>query len=305
MKKLFLNSNQNIRLIWRFIIFVFTVFIMSTPLQIGLREILDSSLTRGNLSSIIIFISVFFSLYFIIKYIDKSTFSKYGLKLNSNWYREFGYGILIALFQLTLFFIAMYYSGNLEVLDTFVTSSSNHTFIQGVFAEIIRNLTGSISEEIIFRAFLFYIAFEALNRVFKDRFKNALIACVIISPFFGLAHLANDGATIYSSINLGLDALMICLPFLITGRLGMSIGMHFSWNITQTVLFGFANSGHTPKASIFQSVMPDNMFTGGEFGPEGSILLIVLDIIAVLLIVFWMRVKRYKSWVNPSIISIN
>ena len=305
MKNIFLNSDQNIRLIWRFIIFVFAVFIISTPLQIGLREIIDPSITRGNLSSIIIFISVIFSLYFIIKYVDKSTFSKYGLKLNRHWIGEFGYGMLIALFQLTLFFIAMYYSGNLEVVDTFVTSSSNYSFIQGVFAELIRNLAGSISEEIIFRAFLFYIAFEALNRVFKDKFKNALIACVIISPFFGFAHLANDGATVYSSINLGLDALMICLPFLITGRLGMSIGMHFSWNITQTILYGFANSGHTPKASILQSVMPDNIFTGGQFGPEGSILLLVLDLIAVLFIVLWMRVKGYKNWVNPSFIVHN
>lgn len=302
MNKIFINSNQNIRLIWRFLIFIFTVFVINTPLQIGIRKVFEPSLMRGNLSGVIIFISIITSLFVVIKYIDKSSFSKYGLRLNGSWYSEFGIGALIALFQLSLFFVIIYITGNLVVEDTFVTNSTEYSFTQGLVSEIIRNLAGSISEEIIFRSFLFYIAYEALNRKFENKYKNALIACVIISPFFGLAHLANDGATFYSSLNLGLDALMICLPFLITGRLGMSIGMHFSWNITQTILFGFANSGHIPKASILNSVMPDNILTGGEFGPEGSILLLALDIIAVILILYWMRIKRYKSLVNSSII---
>ena len=304
MKTIFLNSEQQVRLIWRFLLFVVVIFALNIPLQLGIRRLFEPSLFRGNLSGLTGFICVVFSLYLSITYIDKSSFKKYGLELGKKWASEFGIGTLIALFQLTIFFALMYVTGNLLIKDTFVTAAHDHTFFQGAFAEIIRNLAASISEEIIFRAFLFYIAYEALNRAFHNKFKNALIACALISPFFGLAHLANDGASMYAAINLGLDALMICLPFLITGRLGMSVGMHFSWNITQSFLFGFANSGYQPKASIIMSEMPNNILTGGEFGPEGSVLLLALDAIAVLLILLWMRYKGYQRIVNPYILQV-
>jgi len=96
--------------------------------------------------------------------------------------------------------------------------------------------------------------------------------------------------------------MMICLPFLITGRLGVSIGMHFSWDVVQGAVLGFANSGHIAKASIISVSMPDNMLTGGAFGPEGSILLLLLDLIAVILILFWKKINKYEAWVHPYII---
>ena len=85
---------------------------------------------------------------------------------------------------------------------------------------------------------------------------------------------------------------MICLPLLITARLGISIGIHFSCNLVQGVIFGFAISGDIAKTPMVNMEMPNNLLTGGVFGPEEGLLLILLDIIAVMLVLYW---KKFKT----------
>lgn len=305
MNRIIFNANMNVRLLWRFLFFIVIIFILNTPLQVVLQRLLDEGLLRGYISASIFFLSLLLSLYVQIKFFDRSSFMKYGLHINKSWVHEFIAGCLIAAVQLTVFFAAMYLSGNLQIVAFFVTETSEYTFAEGLLSEVFSQLIGSTGEEIFFRSFLFYIIFEALRGVSKDPVKRAVMACLIISPLFGIAHFANEGATILSTINLSLDALMISLPFLITGRLGMSIGVHFSWNILQGTVFGFGNSGTIAKASFMSVSMPDNILTGGAFGPEGSALLLVLDVIAVLLIVQWKKFKRYDTWISPSIIEVH
>lgn len=305
MSRIFFNANQNVRLIWRFLLFIIVVFLLNIPLQLGLQEILAEGLLRGYVSASIFFISILFSLYVQVKFLDKSSFKKYGLHLSGKWAHEFIVGCIIAAVQLAVFFVIMYLTGNLKIVGFFITETSDFTFIEGFMSEMFGQLVGSTGEEIFFRSFLFYIIFEALRSVSKEPVKRAVIACLITSPLFGLAHWSNEGATFFSTVNLGLDAMMISLPFLITGRLGMSIGLHFSWNILQGAVFGFANSGHIAKASVMSVSMPDNILTGGSFGPEGSALILLLDIMAVLLIVWWKNSKKYDAWVSPDIIEVH
>jgi membrane protease YdiL (CAAX protease family) len=299
---LIFNSSNKVRPIWRLILFLLVTFAINIPLQMGLQKILDQSLLRGVLSGSIYFISVIVSLFIQIKFPDKSSFKKYGLQINKVWIYEFMVGSFISCIQLVLFFIIMYLSGNLKIAGYFVTGSPNYSFAEGFLSEVFGLLVGAFIEELFFRAFLFYIIYEALHTIIKDPVKRAIFMIFIISPLFGLAHSGNNGATIISTINLGVDAMMMCLPFLITGRLGMSIGIHFAWNLIQGSVFGFAISGNIAKATIISVNMPDNLLTGGVFGPEGSVLLIALDILAVLLIVYWKKRKNYNTIVNPTII---
>jgi CAAX protease family protein len=302
MNKIIFNSSKNIRPIWRFLLFLLITFTINIPLQIGLQKILNESLFRGYLSGSIYFIAVLISLFVQIKFLDKSSFEKYGLNLSKKWMHEFSIGCIIAFIQLSLFLLIMYQTGNLKIVDYFITQSSDYTFIEGFLSQSFSMLIGSTVEEIFFRGFLFYIMYEALRSVKKDPAKRAFLVLIVISPLFGIAHIENEGATLISTINLGLDAMMMCLPFLITGRLGMSIGMHFSWNLVQGVFFGFATSGNISKVSIISVEMPDNLLTGGGFGPEGSILFLILDIIAVLLILSWKKFKGFKTLISPLII---
>ncbi|WP_271766210.1 CPBP family intramembrane glutamic endopeptidase [Aquimarina algiphila] len=309
MRKIIFNSKNRIRPIWRLFLFLSITFLINIPLQLGLQEVLNQGLLRGSISASIYLLSVVLSLYIQIKFLDKSSFKKYGLKINKIWIKEFIIGIIISLTQLSIFFLIMYITGNLKIVDFFTTNSSSYSFDysfwQGFFSEMFGLIIGSTVEEIFFRAFIFYIVYEALRTVKKDAGKRAVIILIVIAPLFGIAHVGNEGATVISTINLGLDAMMMCLPFLITGRLGMSIGMHFSWNLFQGVIFGFAISGNIAKVSIISVNMPNNLLTGGVFGPEGSIIFILLDIVALIFILYWKKLKKYNSFVSPYIIENN
>ncbi len=302
MHKIIYNSINKVRPIWRLVIFILITFSINIPLQIILQKLLGQGLLRGYISGSIYFLSVLISLYIQIKYLDKSSFKKYGLKLNNIWFKEFSFGFLIPIIQLSIFFIFLYLTGNLTISNYFTTSSSDYSFIEGFLSEFFGLIIGSSAEEIFFRAFLFYLVYEALRTLKKDPTKRALLILFLIAPLFGLAHINNTGATIVSTINLGLDAILMCLPFLITGRLGMSIGMHLSWNLFQGAVFGFAISGNIAKASILKVNIVDNLITGGSFGAEGSILLIVLDLIAIAFILLWKKHYNYKRFINPYII---
>lgn len=302
MRKIIFNSNNKVRPLWRLLLFVIITFLINIPLQMGLQKILEQGLIRGCISGTIYLFSVLTSLYIQIKYLDKSSFKKYGLQINKTWLKEFFVGFLIAIIQLSIFFVVLYLTGNLTITDFFTTSATDYSFIEGFFSELFGLIIGSTVEEVFFRAFLFYIAYEALRRLKKDAVKRAFLILIIIAPLFGIAHIDNEGATVISTINLGLDAIMMCLPFLITGRLGMSIGMHLSWNLFQGAVFGFAISGNIPKASVMSINTSNNLLTGGVFGAEGSILFVLLDIIAVLLILYWKKRNHFNSLVNPYII---
>ena len=297
--RIFFNSFNEVRLVWRFLLFVLISGIITGLLQIILDAVLQKGLLRGILFRLGYALSILFSLYIQICYLDKSSFEKYGLKVEKLWLSEFFYGCLIAFSQLSLFFFLMYSTNCLEITGYFITSSNEINFLAGFLDELVRQLTVSVSEEILFRSFLIFIVYEALYRSGRTTNRSVILACLIIAPLFSIAHLANEGATIQVALNLTVDSLMMTLPFLITGRLGMSIGMHFSWNLVQTSVFGFPNSGQLGKVALIDTNLHDNIFTGGLFGPEGSVLLLVLDAIAVILIIYWKRIKKYSHWINP------
>lgn len=302
MRKIIFNSNNNIRPIWRIFLFLLITFLINIPLQLGLQKVFNQSFLRGYISGSIYLVCVILSLFIQIKYIDKSSFKKYGLKINKAWRHEFFVGFQIAFLLLTLFFTTMYLTGNLEVVGYFTTKSSDYSFIEGFISESFGLIIGATVEEIFFRSFLFYVIYEALRKVKKDSTKRAFLVVIATSLIFGITHFANESATVISSINLCLYGMMVCLPFLITGRLGMSIGFHFSWNLVQGAVYGFPISGNIAKASIMSIEFRNNLLTGGAFGAEGSMLFILLVVIGVMLILYWKNLKNYNSFVSPCII---
>ena len=97
--------------------------------------------------------------------------------------------------------------------------------------------------------------------------------------------------------------MMLAMPFIITGRLGMSIGMHFSWNLIQGGILGLYTSGELAKVSILKTEVVNNLLTGGTFGPEGSALLVLLDLVAVFIILGVTRRDRSENLLSAELVS--
>ncbi|HYC87311.1 MAG TPA: CPBP family intramembrane glutamic endopeptidase [Chryseosolibacter sp.] len=279
-------------------------FGINIPLQLTLQSILPDSLLRGFISGSIFLIAIIVSLYLQTKFIEKRPFGKYGLLVNGFWTIEFLIGCGIAAVQLVVLYGILYLSGNITIGDYFRTPpGATYSFAEGFFSETFSQLAGSVGEELFFRSFLFYLVLESLRPLRKKTLTSALTASIIVSTLFGLAHYSNESASILSTTNLVIDGLMLAVPFLLTGRLGMSIGIHFCWNLLQGAVFGAGISGTSAKVSVIKVVTSDNLLTGGAFGPEGSILILLLDAIAVGLVFLWSKTQKQKGLLSPLIVN--
>ena len=128
----------------------------------------------------------------------------------------------------------------------------------------------AVTEELWMRALLFRL----LWRTFGPLPAFALSALV-----FGALHLANPGATFVAGATVTLAGLMFCALYALTGRLWVPIGLHLAWNFAQGSLFGASVSGGDLGSSVARSTARDATgawLTGGVFGPEGSVLALLL-----------------------------
>jgi membrane protease YdiL (CAAX protease family) len=146
-------------------------------------------------------------------------------------------------------------------------------------------------EELLARGYLLRVLAEGL-RFERVRPQVALLASVVLSSaLFGLGHADNANATLVSSVNIAFAGAFLALPYLLTGRLALSIGLHIAWNLFQGPVYGFPVSGTTVRGAqvlVLEQGGP-SAWTGGPFGPEGGLLCLLLILLGSALIVGWVR----------------
>lgn len=152
----------------------------------------------------------------------------------------------------------------------------------GILDAFFMFLLVGIGEEIMFRGVLFRWIDE------KFGFAAALIVSALV---FGFVHIANPGATWWSSIAIAVEAgLMLGAAYKYSGTLWLPIGIHWAWNFSQGNIFGFEVSGGDAGATlIIPYVDGPELLTGGDFGAEASIIAVVLG--AALAAWFIIRVR--------------
>ena len=96
--------------------------------------------------------------------------------------------------------------------------------------------------------------------------------------------------------------LMFCALYALTGRLWVPIGLHAAWNLAQGYLFGAVVSGTDLGGAIAVSTARPGThpwLTGGAFGPEGSLLALLL-VGAVTATALWLA-HRAGHFTAPSL----
>ena len=151
------------------------------------------------------------------------------------------------------------------------------------------SLGAGFFEELAFRAILFRIVEEKLG---------SWIALVISSLFFGVAHIGNPNATLFSSVAIAIEAgILLGAAYMLTRRLWFAVGIHIAWNYVQGAVFGIAVSGGEVKGLISSHLEGDEIFSGGAFGAEASLIPLVICTLAG--IFFLWKSYQYRVFVPP------
>lgn len=126
------------------------------------------------------------------------------------------------------------------------------------------HLNYAVLEELLARGYLLQTLIEGVGTV---------PALLISALGFALLHFDNPNLNPVGLINLGLAGLFLGLLVLKTKSLWPAIGLHFAWNLTQGHLLGLPVSGIVLNEYWLQVVLEGpTWLSGGEFGPEGSVL---------------------------------
>jgi membrane protease YdiL (CAAX protease family) len=159
---------------------------------------------------------------------------------------------------------------------------------------LIGFLLVGLLEEYLTRGYLQYTLTRGLAGLYQWAFKTphskALgywTSAVIFSILFGLGHSSNPGESPIGLLSAGLAAMVFCFSLWRTGSLWWAIGFHTSWDWGQSFLYGVADSGTMVQHHLLAAhPVGKPIFSGGTTGPEGSIFIVGVLVLASLIILF-------------------
>ena len=165
-------------------------------------------------------------------------------------------GIILGVLLQSLTILVIYLKGGYSIV-----SINPILFLVPPFAMAF---TSAIFEEILMRGIVFRITEEKLGSYF---------ALFISAILFGAMHLGNPNSSLTAALGLAIQAgLLLASAYIYSRNLWFPIAIHFAWNFTQSAIFGANVSGNSiSKTLITSKIEGAEWFTGGQFGPEGSI----------------------------------
>ncbi len=263
MINIFYNTNEDrMRSLWRIIIT--TILIISLTIVWALFFQTRFMITVGLA---VIVPSV---MWLVSQLIEKRQFEQFGLHINREWIRDFIAGNLIAAAVMSIMLITLLFLGFAEV-SAFTGTWYQPKFVLALSQSFILMLAVSLWEEAYFRGYLITNIKEGFHIGFISNKSTIYIAVVLSSILFGIAHSGNPNASLFAVVNIILAGIVLAYPYIKSKSLGISVGMHLSWNYFQGNIFGMPVSGLRMNEALAETLItgPD-LITGGQFGPEGG-----------------------------------
>ena len=171
--------------------------------------------------------------------------------------RELGIGALVGLGMVVAIV------GTLWLLGYYQITGVNAWTV--TFVLLANDGAGAFVEEIILRGIIFRVTEEKLG---------TWMALGISIVLFSLLHLTSPGATVMSTLVVGLEAgILLSAAYVLTRRLWLAIGIHFAWDFSQDYVFGVSRGA---DGLVRAQLTGPASLSGGSAGIEGSILALIL-----------------------------
>lgn len=221
----------------------------------------------------------------VMAVIEHRSIADYGFG-RRNCMRNFGQGLLWGAGLLSVLVAALHATGLLVFQGRLLFGRSALHFGVLWFGGF---LIVALTEEIFLRGFIQFTLTRGLAAIYRRLLgpgeADALgfwSAAVILSFVFGLGHHSNPGESPLGLLSAGLIGLVFCLSLWRTGTLWWAIGFHAAWDWAQSCLYGVPDSGIVASGHIFATHPVGRPYlSGGVTGPEGSLLMLPVLVIAL------------------------
>ena len=233
------------------------------------------------LREIRILLSFFFPTW-IMGSIEGRSIAEYGLPWRRMFGGRFWVGTLLGFASLTCLLLAMRLVGVFH-FGTFALRGADVGKWALIYVVVF--VLVALTEEFCARGYALYTL-----TMIAGFWPGAIVTAIV----FGYTHSGNSGEDWIGLANVGLFGLLACLLLRRTGDLWMPIGLHMSWDWSETFFYGVANSGKTyPGQLMNSSPSGPALLSGGSVGPEGSVLCTLLMVLCWILCSIWLPDVKY------------
>jgi len=198
---------------------------------------------------------------------------------------RFLWGAFWGVLLLTLLVAGLLASGSIAIVSSRLSGMSALGYGLAYAAAMI---VVALAEETLFRGYLQFTLARLIG------FWPA--ACVL-SLAFGLLHRGNPGESLLGLLSVILIGAVLCLCLRLSGSLWWGVGFHAAWDWAQSFLWGTPVSGFVLQGRWLRSAaIGDPLWSGGDTGPEGSLL--VLPILGLTVLVILRSFARAEATVR-------
>lgn len=182
-----------------------------------------------------------------------------GLAVRPGAAHEFALGAAIGWGMVTAVFLVIVLGGHF-----YVRLWNSSLAWESLALQILVVAAGSLAAEIAFRGYPFQKLIQATG---------PFSATILAGIFFGLLRLETPGATSAAMWVSGVAAVLLSVAYLQTRALWLCWGLHFAWLASIGILFGQPLAGSRQASSVIQTFVDGpTWLTGSEFGPEASLI---------------------------------
>lgn len=233
-----------------------------------------------------------------VRLVDRRYLRDVGLGTSREWVADLGFGLVLGTVLPAVTFALSVALGLVAVTGTFVTRSGpTLPAASGVPVALALFLTAAYFvavgpfEELLVRGYLLTNLAEGVRWLPGLGPRAALaVATAATSLLFGLGHAANPNATAVGVLTITGYGVFLAAGYLLTGRIAIPIGVHVTWNLALSSVFGFPVSGvRTPATVVDVAATGPTVVTGGAFGPEGGLVSLAPLAVGTGALLAWVR----------------
>ncbi|MGC1783942.1 MAG: type II CAAX endopeptidase family protein [Acidobacteriaceae bacterium] len=203
-----------------------------------------------------------------------------GLVARSGAGREFALGAALGWGMVTATILVIALAGHFYVR----LLGSAHAWAI-LILQLLTLAAGSLAAELAFRGYPFQKLVQATG---------PFSATVLAGIFFAFLRMETPGATATALWISGVAAVLLSIAYLRTRALWLCWGVHFAWLASVSLLFGQPLAGVRYSSSVIQTYIDGpRWLTGSEYGPEGSLITLIVLWIGIYVLI---RMTRDLAW---------
>jgi len=191
------------------------------------------------------------------------------LELSSHKFlKELGLGALISFGIVTTLVVLMMALGFYKI--------EGFTNLKNLTDSFRHHMMVGFSEELLFRLIIFKLI---------EEYAGSWWALIVQGLIFGFAHMFNPNGSVFMSLAITANAILLGSMYMFTRRIWLIMGLHWCHNFFQTGVYGMPCSGIVKPGFIQTSITGPAWLTGGAWGIEASYIHIVIIILIGLYII--------------------